>query len=476
MNTKTSIRPMVAAALAAVAVVPLRAWAEPLPAPIEALAAAPGSAGVLAAVAGSRVHVTRDRGERWAAMAFAPGNGLREEPSAEQEDGAQTEDDPADRSDPALAWLAVGDSGVWAAARGGEVLVGGPSAGVRRRLEAPVIGGLLVDANDTIWIAGGDRVTALDGRTTGAPEIRRWRVADAGAPVPGPFGDGVLVPGRDGVWSLSIRSGGGPPACDRQRAPVQAVAVTQGGDSMWLAARGRLWRRTAGGIWTDLGATPAGVLTLVADADGSLRLRTASGWFERLGDAWRLTTAVAAAVDARGTLWTTDGVSLRSLAVRAPSAAGRGPGGGTDLEAVLGAAFARRASETGPPPCPSLAANLLPSLDLGAGLGRGLALGVSTEPPASTRQDQTWFYVGMQASWTLDPMPDPSCRKRTEAWQARERRRSESLVALWGAWLRSRAADSADPTVLAGLVAERRRIEEVIRLESGITPGRKETP
>ncbi|MDD5308166.1 MAG: hypothetical protein PHU25_12660 [Deltaproteobacteria bacterium] len=474
MKTKTPALPVVATALAAVAVLPYPAWADPLPAPIEALAAAPGSAGVLAAVAGSRVHLTRDRGKRWGAVALAPGIGLREEPSAENEDTEQPEDDAADRNEPVLVWLAVGDSGIWAAARGGEVLVGGPLPGVRRRLKASRVGGLLVDGDDTIWIADEDRVSALDGRKIGAPEVGRWRVPNAGSPAPNLFDRGVLVPGRDGVWSLSIRSGGGPPMCDRARAPARAVAVEPEGGSVWLAAREHLWRRPAGGAWIDMGTTPPGVFGLVVDGDGSPRLRTASGWLERLGGAWRTTTAVAATVDSRGELWTSDGVSVRSLASGPPAVPGLRSADRTDLGTILAAAFARRAEEAGEPPCPTLVATLLPSLGLGAGLGRGLALDESDVPPESARQDRTWFYVGMQASWALDPMPDPSCRKRNEAWRARERRRSENLAALWGAWLRARSSDSADPGTLAGLAAEQRRVEEIIRLESGVTPGRKE--
>lgn len=445
-------------AIAPAALVPLApaaAAADAFSGPVEALACAPSDPDAAGLISAGVVWITRDGGATWRASGSAawlsdPSDGSDPSDTSDLSDLSDAPDLSDLPTPPLHLHLAIGDRGEWAAARGGRWIA--DSGAGARRFEEPScpIAGMAFDASSLLWVACGDRVTALSPGK--AP--RTAVIAGAGGPV-APASGGVVVPGRVGTFALAADAGGAISA-RRIGRPAKAAAVGSDSGALFTSSPGGVFRRSAG-VDRALPGAPPNATRLLAGARGLLWARSAEGWLAGAADSpFRRIAARAVAVDALGRAWL--GTDAGPLPPRAGVPAGR-----ARPEGAAGArAFAARA----PPPCSPDAAALLPAVKLWVTLARGSRASEALPPVAKAIDREASVAAGLLLTWALAPAADAACAARGELFYEREARRLERFTEQRDRLAAAAAEAAAATTVEAALGASAEMGAAAARLDA----------
>jgi hypothetical protein len=403
--------------------------------PVEALACAPESPDVAAAVVDGTVWITRDGGDTWKAVKklWLASEGEAEvqettETSGSEEPGSSDGSDPPD---PLL--LAVGDRGEWAAARGERVVVD-PGAGLGRyKPSGAPIAGLTFDRSSRLWIAAGDRVQVFEsGRG-----VRTFAVAGAGSPVPARNGT-VLVPGRRETFEARVHGEGGVSLRAVGRSAEAVAAVPAAGGAV-MASAGTVVR-IGDGAARAVARAPEGAIRLLADGDGRFWVLSNGRWsFSTAASGARPVSARQIAVDAAGRVWRGE--------ESGPVPPRRAVGGARERSISVPRIGISRIVRA-PPPCERAIAMLLPEAKLAVELGLGTDGSWGADRVMENAARSSRLFFGVTLSWALAPPPDAACAVQRERFYAREEKRRERLDAL--------ASDLADASeeVAAATTAE----------------------
>ncbi|MCP4197017.1 MAG: hypothetical protein GY762_07680 [Proteobacteria bacterium] len=396
--------------------------------------------------------------------------------------------------DPIHRYLAVGDNGTWALALGESLIIGDPLAGVRRRIKLADIRGLLFDRKGRLWVTVENGVIFFGKAANSFKGRKRFNLPGAGEPVRSTQTDEMLVPGRAGLWVVSLNGNGkealiGP----FPLSTIDAIAVLPGRNLLYAISLRRLKRLslvpsddpTCRGLSNrarclvlvqDICPTPAPVRRLQVDRTGRIHIFTGrSGWFERSGNSWRPLRVRALAVDAIGRLWS--GTDHGPIAPSPETAA-------TPDETPLVPRFANLLHAAisdvyrwpGAPRCRKIHLRPLPALRGFFSVGRRASLHREIAIPPVGAHHQTQFHIGVQFTWRFDPLTQWRCIPHHVRFHALKQQRIQETEALWKSLQRTSKQRESATNVLQAAVhhLDRQQLQELLRIKSGTLPNEEE--
>jgi hypothetical protein len=396
--------------------------------------------------------------------------------------------------DPTHRYLAVGDNGTWALALGESLIIGDPLAGVRRRIKLADIRGLLIDRKGGLWVTVENGVIFFAKAADSFKGKKQFNVPGAGEPVRSTHTDEVLVPGRAGLWAISLNGNGketlnGP----FPLSAIDAIAVLPGRNLLYAVSLRRLKRLsfvpaddpTCRELSNrprclvqvqDIGPLPAPVRRLQVDRTGRIHIFTGrSGWFEKSGSSWRPLRVRALAVDAIGRLWSGTDHGPIAPSPKTPAttdAAPHGPRFATLLRAAISDVY----RWPGAPRCRKMHLRPLPALRGFVSVGRRASLYREMAIPPAGDHHQTQFHIGVQFSWRFDPLTQWRCIPHRVRFHALKQQRIQEIEALWKLLQRTPKQREPATNVLQAAVhhLDRQQLQELLHIKSGTFPNEEE--
>ncbi len=380
-------------------------------------------------------------------------------------------------SDTGKPHLAVGDDGTWAASFHGRLFIGGPLVGIRRQIKLPGIRGLLIDGEGGLWITLKNTVIFLAGAADGFKGKKQYHVPGAGAPTRSTTSAGLLIPGRAGLWVVSLMGKNKATLAGPFPAPtLEAVAAAPSGDLVYAVSLGRLKKITnfLGGRTEvdDIGPTPASIDRLLIDQAGGIYLLThRTGWFEKAGPSWHPMQVRALAIDASGRVWSGTDFGPVPPASKPEMKAVDMPRT-TPLTNVLNAVITETHRWPGVPKCRKLPLNPLPEARGFFSFGRNASGHRERSLLTIGTRHETWFYMGIQLAWRFDPLTPWRCLPEQVRFLALRNRRAREVDVLWSLLQRTSMQRKAATNVLQAAYRDLdgRQLEELIRIKSGAYP------
>ncbi len=375
--------------------------------------------------------------------------------------------------------LAIADDGTWAAFID-DALYCGDVNGIRTVAPISAIG-IVFNHLGVLWATTKDALISFRQPARTVRDQRKWPLREAGIPARSTDGKTLFVPSSQGLLTLAYKTASKEknslPSIEWWRlGAIDAIGAMVQTAGVIVANRGTIWRTSSkGNVDAIFPVPPSRVVRVVIDRSERVIIRTENnGWLEKQGRSWHPLQVRDMAVDAHGRLWqgTHRGPSGPHTAKLTPTHFD------TSMHVVdpIARILDRNFGFPGPPPCSRILFTPLPRTRLFFSWGRGSVQRIVGDQTIASAGGMVSVYIGIQLTWSIDPIVHPPCHAQQSKWQQLKDQRLNQVTGLWRDWqhLCRSSTQVLTPYERAVLETKKNRIAELIHIATGIDPRKEE--